>query len=436
MINIRTVTVVGANGTMGYNVSGIFASFGNAKVYMVSRDIEKSKKAVARAASSVRAGSISSNLIPADYSMLSQCVAESDLVFESAKEDLAVKLSLTRQIAAALPAHAIACSGTSGLSITTLAECFPEELRPHYMGVHMFNPPYSMTLCEVTPTKYSDRTLVDALKEYLKGTLFRTVVEVKDSPAFLGNRIGFQFINEALQYAEKYKDNGGIDYIDAILGPYTGRSMSPLTTSDFVGLDVHKAIVDNLYENTAEYAHDTFILPAFAQRLISEGKLGRKAGGGLYKMEKYDGSFKRLTVYDISTGSYREKMNYVFPYAEKMVHDLQIGEYKSAISALIYNHSQEAEICLSFLLKYIIYSLTATELVGYDIHSADDVMATGYNWCPPLAMIEALSTVIDFTELVHERLDKAILDSVDIDHLLERAEPSKYDYRLYFKSVK
>ncbi|OQB25781.1 MAG: putative 3-hydroxyacyl-CoA dehydrogenase [Firmicutes bacterium ADurb.Bin182] len=311
MLNIRIITVVGANGTMGCNVSGIFASFGNCRVYMVSRDIEKSKKAVAKAAASVRAGSISANLIAADYSMLQACVEDSDLVFESAKEDLDVKLDVTKQLAAYLQPHAIACTGSSGLSITTLAECFPENLRSHYFGVHMFNPPYNLTLCEVTPTKYSDRKLFDELKEYLKHTLFRTVVEVKDSPAFLGNRIGFQFINEALQYAEKYKDNGGIDYIDAILGSYTGRSMSPLTTSDFVGLDVHKAIVDNLYENTHDYAHETFTLPTFAQCLIDSGKLGRKTGGGLYKLEKYDGGFKRLTVYDIASGTYRDKMNYV-----------------------------------------------------------------------------------------------------------------------------
>lgn len=80
-----------------------------------------------------------------------------------------------------------------------------------------------MPLCEFTPTKYADMELARELKSYLKDKLFRTVVEVKDSPAFLGNRISFQFINEALQYADKYKDNGGIDYIDAILGSFTGR---------------------------------------------------------------------------------------------------------------------------------------------------------------------------------------------------------------------
>lgn len=435
-MNIKVVTVVGANGTMGSNVSGIFASFGNTKVYMVSRDIEKSKKAVAMASKSVRSESISKNLIAADYSVLEQCVGESDLVFESTAENLDVKLEITKRVAAALRNDAIACSGTSGLSITTLAECFPENLRGNYFGVHMFNPPYSMTLCEVTPTKYTNRKLFEETKVYLSKVLFRSVVEVKDSPAFLANRIGFQFINEAMQYSETYKYSGGIDYIDAILGPFTGRAMAPLGTSNFVGLDVHKAIVDNLYENTNDYAHDTFILPKFARKLIAEGKLGRKAGGGLYKTEVYDNGLKRQTVYDIMTGTYRDKMKYTFPFVERMISDFKDGDYTSAFSSLVENHSAEAEICLGFLLKYIIYSLSATEAVGYDIRSADDVMATGFNWCPPLSMIGAFSTVTDFMSLVKERLDKHILESVDIDALLSHVEPSKYDYRLYFKSTR
>ena len=82
----------------------------------------------------------------------------------------------------------------------------------------MFNPPYSLNLCELTPTTYSDIELCGELEKYLSDVLFRTVVRVKDSQAFLGNRIGFQFINEVLQYAEKYKDNVGIDYMNAIPG--------------------------------------------------------------------------------------------------------------------------------------------------------------------------------------------------------------------------
>lgn len=434
-MNVKTVTVIGANGVMGANVSAIFASFGDAKVYMISRDIEKSKQAVVKACRSVRAESIVKNLVPRDYSSLSECVADSDLVFESVAENIDIKLDITKKVAASLRADAVACSGTSGLSITQLAECFSEEMRRHYFGVHMFNPPYSMTLCELITTKYTDPKISDEIKAYLKDTLFRTVVEIKDSPAFLANRIGFHFINEAMQYAEKYKDNGGLDYIDAILGSFTGRSMAPLSTADFVGLDIHKAIVDNVYYNSSDHTSATFVLPAFAERLINEGKLGRKSGKGLYKLRIVGDGAKRLTVYDIRTGKYRDKIKYVFPFAEEMKKHIKVGNYTEAFAALVNNRSQEAEICLHFLLNYIVYSLVITEKVAYDIHAADAAMATGFNWCPPLAMIDALSTVADVGELIKDRLSADILSRIDIDRLLLDAPRSKYDYRVYFKST-
>ena len=433
VIDIHTVTVIGVTGTMGANVAGIFASFGNAKVYCVGRDIEKVKKTIPRIIKSVKADAIASNLVPADFSMLEACVNKSDLVFESSIEDMSVKTEIAERVAKALNLTAISCTGTSGLSITTLADCYPDELRSRFFGVHMFNPPYNMPLCEFISTPYSDRTLADKLKEYLEKKLYRTVVEVNDSPAFLGNRIGFQFINEALQYAEKYKDNGGIDYIDAILGPFTGRTMAPLTTSDFVGLDVHKAIVDNLYENTHDYAHDTFILPDFVQKLVERGRLGRKSSGGLYQLVKYENGLSRLTVIDINTGLYRDVIPYVFPFADMMKKYIAEGDYKKAFDSLVNNQSEEAKICRHFLLSYIIYSLYATKEVGYTIEAGDDVMATGFNWCPPLAMFHALSTVTDVSALIREAVPD-VCNIIDIDELLEEVKPSKYDYRLYFKS--
>ncbi len=432
-MEIKTVTVIGVTGTMGANIAGIFASFGNAKVYCIGRDLEKVKRTIPRTVKSVRADAIAKKLISADFSMLEQCVVESDLIFESSKEDIKVKTEIAKLVASTMKKSSISCTGTSGLSITTLAECYPEELRSHFFGVHMFNPPYSMSLCELVSTKYSDPVVKENLKEYLARGLIRTVVEVKDSPAFLANRIGFQFINEALQYAEKYKDNGGIDYIDSILGTFTGRAMAPLTTSDFVGLDVHKAIVDNIYQNTNDYVHDTFVLPEYAQRLISEGKLGRKSNGGLYQLIRYDNGLKRQTVYDINNGLYRDVLPYTFPFADKMKKHFYSGNYQMSFDRLVNNHSQEAEICLSFLLKYIVYSLYAAEEVGFSVDSADDVMATGFNWCPPLAMYQALSTVADVPSLIKERLSD-ICQRIDINHYLATVKPSKYDFRPYFKS--
>lgn len=435
-MKIKTVTVLGANGTMGCNVSGIFASFGNSKVYMVSRSIDASKKAAEKAIKSVKADSIAKNLIPADYSMLEECIRESDLVFESVAEDFEIKRNTTAKIVEYIDEKTICCSGTSGLSLTKLAEQLPENLRKNYMGVHMYNPPYSMTLCELVPTQYTDRALFNKIRDYLSNVLFRTTVEVKDMPAFLGNRIGFNFINEALQFADKYKFNGGIDYIDSILGQFTGRSMAPLATSDFVGLDVHKAITDNIYQNTCDYAHNAFVMPDFAVNLVKEGKLGRKTKGGLYKLEKYNDSLKRYLVYDIVSGNYRDKMDFKFPFSEYMISALKVGDYKAAFEALINNHSVEAEICLEFMLKYVLYALYAADNVGYNIHAADDVMAAGFNWCPPLAVIRALFGVEYFTGLVKERISAHILEKIDLQKILVKIEPSEYDYRRYFKAMK
>lgn len=209
--------------------------------------------------------------------------------------------------------------------------------------------------------------------------------------------------------------------------------MAPLVTSDFVGLDVHKAIVDNVYVNTNDYAHETYVFPSFAEKLIAEKKLGRKSGSGLYQIVCYDNGLKRQTVLDINTGLYRDVIPYVFPFADKMKKYIAEGDYTKAFERLINNHSQEAEICRHFLLKYIVYSICTAQEVGYTIEAADDVMATGFNWCPPLAMYQALSTVADVPSLIKENLPD-VCKKVNIDKLLTEVKPSKYDYRLYFKS--
>lgn len=432
---INIVTVIGANGTMGCNVSAIFAAFGGAKVYMAGRSMDKVKKAVQRAVKSVRADSIASRLIPVDYDMLENCIRESDLIFESVSEDYDVKLPVMTRIGAAANDHAIVATGSSGLSITSLAEALPARLRSRFFGVHMFNPPYQLTLCELIAPQGADPELREDLSVYLRETLRRTVVPVRDEPAFLGNRIGFHFINRALQCAQRCRHSGGIDYVDAILGSFTGRSMAPLVTSDFVGLDVHKAIVDNIYDHAPDYAREAFCLPEYVQALIDEGKLGRKAGGGLYRQEMLDNGMKRMTVYDLSSHTYRSKYAYRFPFAEEMKEAFHTGNYRRAFATLINNQSAEACICLEFLLEYIIYSLFCAQEVGYSVHAADDVMATGFNWCPPLAMADALDTVTDLKTLIHERLDGELLAQAHVDELLLCREPSRYDYRPYFKSM-
>ena len=140
MISVNTVTVLGANGTMGCNVSAIFASFGSAKVYMVSRSIEKSEKALEKACQSVKAESIRGRLIPVEYEQLEQCVEESDLIFEACAENFEIKTGIHEKIAQILlnaeeKKQRIVCTGTSGLSVTKLAEIYNVEMQKNVFGM-------------------------------------------------------------------------------------------------------------------------------------------------------------------------------------------------------------------------------------------------------------------------------------------------------------
>ena len=315
----------------------------------------------------MRAESIKEKMFPRDYSQLAECIGESELIFEACAEDWKVKENIHKQISGYLSRNQIVCSGTSGLSITALSEIYNEDQRLGFVGMHFFNPPYHMTLCELIPTPHTDMEIFKSLCTYAKNVLHRTVVEVKDMPAFLGNRIGFHFINEAMQTAETHRCDGGIDYIDEILGPFTGREMPPMITADFVGLDVHKAIVEHLYRNTCDYAHDTFLLPQFVNALIEEGHLGRKSDGGLYRNHTRGDGEKTRQVYDIEKGNYREIRRYEFPFAKEMVGAIRAGDYGYAFTSMISHRSKEARICCELLLKYILYGMKVVEIIrgGY-----------------------------------------------------------------------
>ena len=122
----------------------------------------------------------------------------------------------------------------------------------------------------------------------------------RDTPAFAGNRVGFKVLNECAQLAEEH----GVAFIDHLIGPHTGRAMPPLATIDFVGWDVHKAIVDNVYANTKDEAHAAFALPAYIAELIDAGHLGNKTPEAAASSGHKEGQDVNL-VLDPKSGDYR-----------------------------------------------------------------------------------------------------------------------------------
>lgn len=405
-MQIKTITVVGSNGVMGRNVSALFASFGNCKVFMISKTLQKSNLAIDSCIKIARAESIKNNLIPCDYSKLEECVSNSDLVYEAVIEDINTKKDIIKKIGYFSKDKTIIVSGTSGLSIKEISTVLPKKKRKNFYGMHFFNPVFNMSLVELIPCDgvSVNRPLID----YLQKLLLRKVIVCKDTPGFVANRLAFHLLNNVLQYAEQYKSKGGIDYIDNLLGTFTGRSMTPGSTLDFIGLDVYKSIVDNIYYNANDFDKSKFKMPNYVNTLIKAGKLGNKTTGGLYSVIINQNGEKNKMFFDIATKKYINTRKYCFDFIIKINSLLENGDYKAAFKCLAKDESKEGKICKTILKDYIDYSILIVKELKYDLSIADDAMAEGFNWCPPLA----LSNVLFGTSY-----------------------KTKYDYRKFFKAI-
>lgn len=380
-MKIDTVTILGANGTIGSQCAGIIAGFGETTIYMVARDIKKAENGIDKATDSIKSDIIRNKLIPKTYDDLQECISKSDWIIECASENLNVKQSLNNQIAKYKSKNSIVSTVSSGLSISELAKSFDKNTS--YFDTHFFNPPYKLLLCELISSPNSNPDIQKELFNYLKNTLHREVVITRDTPGFAGNRIGFQLLNESLQFAEKYQKQGGIALIDKLLGGFTGRAMSPIATIDLVGLDTHKAIVDNIYKLTNDNAHDTFKLPKFVDYLISNNFLGNKNNQGFYKKEG-----DQKLVFNIDKKIYEPIPKFNIEFIDQVKELISNGEYQKAFETILETKTFEAKIIQYFFARYISYSLSLVGLVVKTKEDVDKVMAYGFNWLPPCALID------------------------------------------------
>jgi len=394
-MKIDTITILGANGSMGSQCAGIIAGFGNAKVYMIARDIDKSKDGINKASDSIKSDVIKKQLIPKTYEDIEKCVSESDWIFECASEDLEIKQKINSQVAKYKSKNSIVSTVSSGLSISNLSKSFDKNT--NYFGTHFYNPPYKMLLCELISSPNCNQKIQKELFDYLKNDLHRQVVITNDTPGFAGNRIGFQILNESLQFAEKYKKQGGIALIDHLLSGFTGRSMPPIATIDLVGLDVHKAIVDNIFQLTKDSAHESFKLPKFVDYLISNNFLGNKNGQGFYKKE---GGQK--LVFNIDKKTYEPIPKFNIEFINQVKKLISEGEYKKAFEIILKTKTFESKIIQYFFARYISYSLSLVGVVVKTKEDIDKVMAYGFNWLPPCALIDLIGGKNEVIKLIKQ----------------------------------
>jgi 3-hydroxyacyl-CoA dehydrogenase len=306
-LRIRKAAVLGA-GVMGAQIA---AHLTNAGVETVLFDLPAKEgpksgialKAIANLAKLSPAPLADKNftaaIIPANYDEHLDHLKDVDLVIEAIAERMDWKLDLYKKIAPHVSATAVLASNTSGLSINGLAEALPEELRHRFTGVHFFNPPRYMHLVEVIPTRLTDPAVVQGLEAFLTTTLGKGVVIAKDTPNFIGNRIGVFSMLAAMHHTEQFKL--GFDTVDALTGPALGRPKSATyRTADVVGLDTMAHVIKTMADTLPDDPWLTYFkAPAVLQGLIDKGALGSKTGAGFYKKAGKD-----IVVIDVARQDY------------------------------------------------------------------------------------------------------------------------------------
>jgi 3-hydroxyacyl-CoA dehydrogenase len=230
-------------------------------------------------------------------------LGDADWVFEAVIEDLEIKKELFSRVASAAPAHAIVTSNTSGLGIAAMSGHLPAEFRQRFFGTHFFNPPRYLKLLETIPGPDTDLELMAATERFLDEAVGKGVVRCKDTPNFIGNRIGLYAM--ALTLRTMVDLDLTIEEVDTLTGPATGRPKSAtFRTADIAGVDVVAKVAQNLYDGAPDDPErDTFLLPDFVAQMLERKWLGAKTGSGFYKKEG-----KEIRTLEWKTLEYRDRV--------------------------------------------------------------------------------------------------------------------------------
>src|SRR5215216_779691 len=213
-------------------------------------------------------------------------IAGCDWIIEVVVERLDIKRSLYEKVEQFRKPGSLITSNTSGIPTHLLSEGRSEDFKKHFCGTHFFNPPRYLRLLEIIPTKDTDPMVVDFLMHYGDLYLGKTTVLAKDTPAFIANRIGVYGIMAIFGLVEKLDLT--IDEVDALTGPIIGRPKSAtFRTADVVGIDTLVKVAKGVYENCrADEAKESFVIPAWLNKMVENNWLGDKTGQGFFSKRK------------------------------------------------------------------------------------------------------------------------------------------------------
>jgi 3-hydroxyacyl-CoA dehydrogenase len=389
---IRRTAVIGA-GVMG---SGIAAHFANAGLEVLLLDIvppnlsEADKKdpqkrngfstgGLEKALKSrpaaffhkENARLVSVGNVEDDLDKLKDC----DLVIEAIIEKMEAKQALLEKLEKVVPEHCIVASNTSGLRIAEMTKGRSAALKKHFVVLHFFNPVRYMKLLEIVAGPDTDKGVLDHVVRFAQDVLGKGVVFGKDTPNFVGNRIGAHAMMATIH--QMLADGLSPEDVDAITGtPMAHPKSASFRTADLVGLDTFAHVADNCYQSlTNDEDREVFKVPPYIRTMVEKKILGDKTKGGFYKRTPT----KDLLTFDPKTLDYRPKGgDDAIKGATKSL--AKIEDPKERVRKLVADQGKAGDFARKVLYKSLAYSARRVGEITDDVSAIDDAMRWGYSW--------------------------------------------------------
>ena len=310
-------------------------------------------------------------------------LADVDWIIEAVVENLELKRALLRKVEAIRKPGTIVTTNTSGLPVGKIAEGFSDDFRWAWFGTHFFNPPRYMRLLEIIPTPEADRAAIDAIAHFCDVRLGKGVVIAKDTPNFIGNRIGTFSVLNVMRLMQEMGLT--IEEVDALTGQAVGWPKSAtFRTIDLVGLDILGHVVGNMTTNVKDERSD-LRLPEFFNQMLQKKWLGDKTKGGFYKKAKGGpGKEDERLALDWKSLQYHPRQKPKFPALDMAKSIEDTGTRLRTLLGLDGSGPQKGDKAGAFLWSALTdlwtYSANRVPEISNSVVEIDRAMRLGFNW--------------------------------------------------------
>ena len=385
---IDSVAVLGG-GTMGAGIAGLCAEAGH-RVLLLDVDRATAEKALdpmlqgrpPALEDPAKAGLITLGTFDDDLA----AIADYDWICEAIVEDVHVKRALFEKIERFRREGSVVSTNTSGIPLRSITEGLPERLRRDIAVTHFFNPVKVMKLIELVPDTDTTPDVMAAFADFCGNTLGKGVVHAKDTVNFIGNRIGCFLLLSGLHKAKAALAAGlSMEEIDALMdGPVGLPSTGLYGLFDLIGLDVMNLVGRNLAINLPadDTGHAFTAFPPAEQAMLERGQLGRKSGGGFYKMIKHDDGSRSKEVFDVIAEDWHD------------AHDIELAEAHQDAASLMFGDDAQGRLVWDLMGGALLYAADLVPQISDDIVNIDNAMRWGFAWKRgPFQLLDALGPV-------------------------------------------